>query len=188
MIATARHQGPMQGNVGAGPPMAKLEPCPNCDKEISSQATTCPKCGHPLSEEVWENARAERSKVVRQTAVTTCVLFIVVAISVTAWIMWPTYTHPKKTVAGNEKVEKVEEKVRKCWYDEISAYHQVKYVVRDRFRSIFGDYFGSDFKRIRSVKVGECSFRVEGLIDGVRYTVMVEGIPYTDRYKWELLR
>lgn len=28
--------------------MANLMPCPSCGQEVSSQAATCPKCGHPL--------------------------------------------------------------------------------------------------------------------------------------------
>ena len=28
--------------------MANLMPCPSCGQEVSSQAATCPTCGHPL--------------------------------------------------------------------------------------------------------------------------------------------
>ena len=28
--------------------MANLVPCPSCDHEVSPEASSCPKCGHPL--------------------------------------------------------------------------------------------------------------------------------------------
>ena len=28
--------------------MANLIPCPSCGQEVSPQAASCPKCGHPL--------------------------------------------------------------------------------------------------------------------------------------------
>ena len=37
-----------------------LKRCPSCNRRISTAATSCPKCGHPLSEEVWREAARKR--------------------------------------------------------------------------------------------------------------------------------
>ena len=46
---------------------AGLEPCPNCRSAISPAATTCPKCGQPLSAELWSISRETRAKEAKTT-------------------------------------------------------------------------------------------------------------------------
>jgi hypothetical protein len=45
-----------------------LEACPNCKTYISVEASACPKCGHPLDRQQWEQARARRRRRGRRTA------------------------------------------------------------------------------------------------------------------------
>src|SRR5690349_11974131 len=32
---------------------ASLKPCPVCRKQVSTQATACPRCGHPIDGRTW---------------------------------------------------------------------------------------------------------------------------------------
>jgi hypothetical protein len=41
-----------------------LIPCPTCSKEISSQASTCPNCGHPVAQGTTHQPRTSRSGVI----------------------------------------------------------------------------------------------------------------------------
>jgi len=48
--------------VTSTPDKLSLEPCPNCRRSIATTAAACPKCGQPLTEELWTSTRARREK------------------------------------------------------------------------------------------------------------------------------
>lgn len=36
-----------------------LAPCPACRNRVSTEAATCPKCGHPLTPDLWQRKKPE---------------------------------------------------------------------------------------------------------------------------------
>lgn len=56
--------------------------CPECGKEISSQANACPNCGYPIKENTNKNKNVKRVKMILSVITTLIILGCIVALSV----------------------------------------------------------------------------------------------------------
>lgn len=58
----------------------KLMNCPSCGNEVSDQAVTCPKCGHPLKKETQPQVKKKKGRGCLITIVAVIAFFAIMAI------------------------------------------------------------------------------------------------------------
>lgn len=59
-----------------------MMPCPECQKQISTAANTCPQCGHPLKLYCWGIGYLDERQIKARRNLAGVVLVVVVAIGV----------------------------------------------------------------------------------------------------------
>jgi hypothetical protein len=129
-----------------------LEPCPNCSKKISPNATSCPHCGHPLSDELWSKARSARR---RHGIIGTVVVVLLVG-----WCS--IYSASNDDRSGNKTSSRAE---REC-NDEIAAFVGTQEFVSKSLRSPSTAEFPSIADDNVSVTpLGNCAYQIIAYVD-----------------------
>jgi len=153
-----------------------LEPCPNCNKKISPSASECPKCGHPLTSEIWSNARRAR----RRNGLFTLILLV-------GFVGFCALLPDSESSKSDRKAEQS----RRC-NDDISAFVYSQQFVEKRLRSPATAEFGSiTDSGVKVIGLGECRHLVIAFVDAqngfgaiVRnwYTAVMEYRPSSDNW------
>jgi hypothetical protein len=165
-----------------------LKKCPECGGKVSSAATACPACGHPLGKSFLEKQEAGCLRVIA--------FFTVVGIAL--WLLVPTH-HDSNALPGSGSTGAPEaQSSPKPEHDKIGAWVMAKQFVVQRlkapstadFGSVFGDYQDPE---ACATYLGDAKYRCVGWVDAQNsfgaklrnpFTVEVE---YTGSGNWRCI-
>lgn len=137
--------------------------CPECKQQISEQATPCPKCGRPISDE--DRAKAKANAKVLQIGCIGSSVAIALAIVLALWIS--ASTSPPRPRTGTAHTQSVATGYAP---DNITAWVMAEQFVKGQLRSPGTASFGSAFREFQSpddhvTYLGDRRYRVAGWVD-----------------------
>ncbi|MGH6898985.1 MAG: zinc-ribbon domain-containing protein [Geminicoccaceae bacterium] len=159
-----------------------LEPCPNCSKKISPSAGSCPHCGHPLSDKVWNEARRVR----RNRGIIGTVLVVLLV----GWCSIYSASNDRSVEDSSSRAE------REC-EDDVVAFVGTQEFVRESLKSPSTADFPSIVDDDVSVTyLGNCAHQIVAYVDAENafggtirtyYTAIMEYRRSSDAwYHWTL--